>query len=119
MTPSQLAKKFAAEHGYTIGSHDGKFVVIRNDDGHTIGERAKYDGVLKLMWDEWNERKDVPLPTSEVMQMTYEHKFPWLLIGKNGTLTRRATYSDAVKFLRLIFQANPSIKNEPFRIVRV
>lgn len=47
MTPSEQAKQYAAEHGYTLTRVENLIIIKR--DGHDIGTVSKYDRALRMM----------------------------------------------------------------------
>ena len=98
MTPSEQAKQYAAENGFTITSNYSRrrYIVSRGD--HVIGERAKYDDVLRLM------QSVIGIPTSPRWRL-------WWKCPKDEFSGYRDyhNYADAVKQLRRLYSSAETV----------
>jgi len=112
MTPSEQAKKYAAENGYNLISNYSirRIMVVKGD--RKIGEYAKYDGALRAMQADVSASGVVEAALFPELAREQrddgDNRPRWRVCWKypHGEFTRHNyhhNYADAVKYIRQVF----------------
>lgn len=115
MTPSEQAKKFAAENGYNLISNYSirRIMVVKGD--RKIGEYAKYEGALRAMQADVSASGVVEaalFPETlaprdwRIKQIAADTKPCWRVWWKSphgSGYSFHHNYADAVKYIRQVF----------------
>lgn len=123
MTPSEQAKQYAAEHGYTLTRVENLIVIKR--DGHDIGAVSKYDRALRMMQSDQAESALFPDATfkqvadsessairpERVRRIAADMRPRWRVWHKHPMRELSGwndfhNYADAVRAVRMIYSDN-------------
>lgn len=123
MTPSEEAKQFAADHGYTIRRDVDRLFVTQGE--RHVGNCGKYPQVLRLMADDFAKQARMRAPAMPRFPNIRVSDSPrWRLWWTNKHVSGHQdfhNYAGAVKQLRQIL-SNPDvviIKGTKYSISRI